>query len=258
MDLDLKKKWFLVLGASSGFGKAIAQRLLAENANVIGVARRAEKLTEISSLSGDRFIPLQADVTLAEFPGQLIKTIEDKQIHGIVVNAGGPPAGGFMETSPELWQEAFQKVLFWKVNLLHKLIPHFMEAGFGRIVLIESVSVKQPVSQLVLSNSLRAAVAGMARTLADEVAGKGITINILAPGYHETDAMKRLFVKRAENSGISADEARNAFISETGTGKMGDPDQFAELAVWLLSPSSAYMTGQVISVAGNLVKGIMG
>ncbi|MBW6489812.1 MAG: SDR family oxidoreductase [Lentimicrobium sp.] len=258
MDLDLKNNWFVVLGASSGFGKAISLRLLDENANVIGVSRRTEILAKITNLNTDRFIPVKADVTLPEFPDQLIKTIGNLQIHGIVINAGGPPAGGFTETSPELWQDAFQKVLFWKVNLLHKLIPVFAEAGYGRIVLIESVSVKQPVKQLVLSNSFRAAVAGMVRTLADEVAGRGITINILAPGYHETDAMKRLFVKRAESSGKSIEDARDEFIIETGTGKLGDPAQFAELASWLLAPSSAFVTGQVISVAGNLVKGIMG
>ncbi len=258
MDLDLNDKLFVVLGASSGFGKAIAERLIQENARVIAVARRTDLLKCDSKPGCERYIPMQADVTSKDFIENLMKQLDGKTLHGIVLNAGGPPAGGFMEINPTQWMDAFNEVLYWKIKLLQRLIPKFSEAGYGRIVLIESVSVKQPVKQLVLSNAFRAAVAGMVRTLADEVAGNGITINILAPGYHETDAMKRLFVKKSETLGIGIEEARDIFAGETGIGKMGNPDHFAELAAWLLSPSSGYITGQVISVAGNLVKGIMG
>lgn len=258
MDLQLSNKLFVVLGASSGFGKSIAARLIAENAEVIAVARRIEMLNQGAEGTNGKFVPMQADVTLPEFPDNLIKVINGRPLHGIVINAGGPPAAAFMETSPAMWEDAFYKVLHWKVCLLQKIINQFIDAGYGRIVLIESVSVKQPVSQLVLSNSLRAAVAGMAKTLADEVAAHGVTVNILAPGYHDTDAMKRLFAKRADLMQSDIEAARAMFTNETGTGKLGDPDHFAELAVWLLSPSSAFVTGQVISVAGNLVKGIMG
>lgn len=258
MDLNLHDKLFVVLGASSGFGKAIAERLIQENARVIPVARRADLLKCDQPSGCDRYFPFQADVTSADFSEKLLKRIGNEPLHGIVINAGGPPAGGFMENTPEQWQEAFNNVLLWKVKLLQKLIPRLVEANYGRILLIESVSVKQPVKQLVLSNAFRAAVAGMVRTLAGEVAGNGITINILAPGYHETDAMKRLFVKRAETTSITVEQAREMFTRETGTGTMGKPEHFAELAAWLLSPSSGYITGQVVSVAGNLVSGIMG
>lgn len=258
MDLNLHDKLFVVLGASSGFGKAIAERLIQENARVIPVARRADLLKCDQPSGCDRYFPFQADVTSADFSEKLLKRIGNEPLHGIVINAGGPPAGGFMENTPEQWQEAFNNVLLWKVKLLQKLIPRLVEANYGRILLIESVSVKQPVKQLVLSNAFRAAVAGMVRTLAGEVAGNGITINILAPGYHETDAMKRLFVKRAETTSITVEQAREMFNRETGTGTMGKPEHFAELAAWLLSPSSGYITGQVVSVAGNLVSGIMG
>ena len=258
MDLNLHDKLFVVLGASSGFGKAIAERLIQENARVIAVARRAELLKCDHPSGNDRYIPLQADVTSDDFIEKLLNHLEGETLHGMVINAGGPPAGGFMENTPEQWQEAFNSVLLWKVKLLQKLMPRLVETNYGRILLIESVSVKQPVKQLVLSNAFRAAVAGMVRTLADEVAGNGVTLNILAPGYHETDAMKRLFVKRAETTSITVEQAREMFTRETGTGTMGNPDHFAELATWLLSPSSGYITGQVISVAGNLVNGIMG
>ena len=258
MDLNLDNKLFVVLGASSGFGKAIAERLIQENARVIAVARRSDLLKCDQPSGRDRYFPFQSDVTSADFAEKLLTRLDGEPLHGIVINAGGPPAGGFMETTPEQWLEACNTVLLWKVKLLQELMPRLIEANYGRILLIESVSVKQPVKQLVLSNSLRAAVTGMVRTLADEVAGNGITLNILAPGYHETDAMKRLFVKRAETKSITVEQAREMFTRETGTGKMGNPDHFAELATWLLSPSSEYITGQVISVAGNLVNGIMG
>ena len=258
MDLQLSNKLFVVLGASSGFGKAIADKLIAENATVIAVARRIDLLKQSAEGSNGRFEPLQADVTSPEFIDNLLKVIDGRPLHGILINAGGPPAGSFLETSPSMWEDAFYKVLHWKVCLLQRLVSQFIDAKYGRIVLIESVSVKQPVSQLVLSNSLRAAVAGMARTLADEVAAHGVTVNILAPGYHDTDAMKRLYVKRADLLQTDVETARTKFTNETGTGKLGNPDHFADLAVWLLSPSSEFVTGQVISVAGNLVKGIMG
>lgn len=258
MDLDLNDKLFVVLGASSGFGKAIAERLIQENASVIAVARRADLLKCDSKHGCNRYIPMQADVTSEDFIENLMKQLDGKMLHGILLNAGGPPAGGFMETNLAQWMDAFHQVFYWKIRLLQRLIPKLIEAGYGRIVLIESVSVKQPVKQLVLSNAFRPGVAGMVRTLADEVSGNGITINIMAPGYHETEAMKRLFVKKSETLGIGLEEAREIYAGETGTGSMGNPDHFAELAAWLLSPSSGYVTGQVISVAGNLVKGIMG
>lgn len=258
MDLNLHDKLFVVLGASSGFGKAIAERLIQESARVIAVARRADLLKCDQPSGHDRYFPFQADVTSVDFAEKLLNRIGEEPLHGILINAGGPPAGGFMENTPEQWQEAFNTVLLWKVKLLQKLIPRLVEANYGRILFIESVSVKQPVKQLVLSNAFRAAVTGMVRTLASEVAGNGITLNIMAPGYHETNAMKRLFVKRAETTSITVEQAKEMFTSETGTGKMGKPEHFAELAAWLLSPSSGYITGQVISVAGNLVSGIMG
>jgi 3-oxoacyl-[acyl-carrier protein] reductase len=258
MDLQLSNKLFVVLGASSGFGKSIADKLIAENASIVAVARRIDLLCQIAEKCNGKYEPMQADVTSPEFPDNLIKVINGRTLHGILINAGGPPAGSFLETNPSMWEDAFYKVLHWKVCLLQKLITQFIDAKYGRIVLIESVSVKQPVSQLVLSNSLRAAVAGMARTLADEVASHGITVNILAPGYHDTDAMKRLYIKRADFMQIDVETAREKFTDETGTGRLGNPDNFAELAVWLLSPSSEFVTGQVISVAGNQVRGIMG
>jgi len=258
MDIRLDDKFFIVTGASSGFGEAIARKLIAEGASVLAVARSSEKLEKLKVDCGSKLETMIQDVTADNFPERLVDRINGRIPSGMVVNAGGPPSGGFFDTSPESWIKAYNDLVSWKVKILSKLVPLFIQAGYGRIVMIESVSVKQPVDGLILSNTFRPAIVGMARTLATEIAGFGITINILAPGYHETAAMQRLFIRKSNELGISLDDARRQFIADTGMGKMGNPVDFAELAVWLLSPSSGFITGQVISVAGNLVKGILG
>jgi 3-oxoacyl-[acyl-carrier protein] reductase len=258
MDIRLNDKFFVVTGASSGFGEAIARKLIAEGASVLAVARNPEKLEKLNVDCGSNLETMIHDVTSDDFPEKLVNRINGRIPSGMVVNAGGPPSGGFFDTSPESWVKAYNDLVSWKVKTLRKLVPLFISNGYGRIVIIESVSVKQPVDGLILSNTFRPAVVGMARTLAAETAGHGLTINILAPGYHDTAAMQRLFIRKSTESGMSLDDARQQFISETGMGRMGNPVDFAELAVWLLSPSSGFITGQVISVAGNLVKGILG
>ncbi|KAF0195684.1 MAG: short-chain dehydrogenase/reductase SDR [Bacteroidetes bacterium] len=258
MDIRLDDKFFIVTGASSGFGEAIARKLIAEGASVLAVARSSEKLEKLKVDCGSKLETMIQDVTADNFPERLVDRINGRIPSGMVVNAGGPPSGGFFDTSPESWIMAYNDLVSWKVKILSTLVPLFIQAGYGRIVMIESVSVKQPVDGLILSNTFRPAIVGMARTLATEIAGFGITINILAPGYHETAAMQRLFIRKSNELGISLDDARRQFIADTGMGKMGNPVDFAELAVWLLSPSSGFITGQVISVAGNLVKGILG
>ncbi len=137
-------------------------------------------------------------------------------------------------------------------------LPVFEKQKYGRFVFIESSSVKQPVKDLVLSNSLRLAVVGFVKTLSQEVAHKGITLNILGPGFHNTPAAERLFVKRAQVDNISVEEAKAKYESEILVGRMGDVNDFGTLAAWLLSPVSAYITGQTISVDGGMIKGVMG
>jgi len=147
-------------------------------------------------------------------------------------------------------------LLRWKVHLVQQLLPLFKKNREGRILFSESVSVKQPIPNLVLSNALRMAVAGMAKTLSGEIAEAGINVNVLGPGYHETAAMKRLFAKKSEITGITEAEARKYFDDQTATHTMGSAEDFASLAAWLLSPLSAYVTGQVLIVDGGLVKSV--
>lgn len=258
MNLNIKDSLFIVLGASSGFGKSVSVALLGEGAKVIAVARRQELLTQISNDYPGKVETIQADVTSSGFEDVLMNVVAGRHISGILINAGGPPASGFFETTQQMWLDAFQNVFLWKVRLLNKILPIFISQKYGRILFIESVSVKQPVENLILSNSIRASVAGMVKTLATEIANTGVTVNILAPGYHQTAAMERLYAKRAQLENISLEVAKDLFSNETGMGFIGKADDLAQLASWLLSPSSAFITGQVISVAGNAVKGIMG
>lgn len=258
MDLILKDKLFIVGGATSGFGHAVATALVAEGAKIIAVARGKEKIDALVNQYPDQLEGVAADLTLSSTISALVTQVGDRNLSGILVNAGGPPSMSFLDTSLEHWDEAYQNVLRWKVELTKAFLPKFMDQKYGRLVYIESVSVKQPIENLVLSNSLRLGVVGFVKTLSQEIAHHGITLNILGPGYHATPAMNRLFKNKSETQGISIEEARAVFEGQTKVGRMGDPEDFASLALWLLSPVSRYITGQTISVDGGLVKGTMG
>jgi len=163
-----------------------------------------------------------------------------------------------MNTKLSDWDEAYKTVVRWKIALTQALLPKMMNTGYGRLLYIESVSTKQPVENLVLSNAMRLAVTGYVKTLSQEIGGSGVTLNILGPGYHATQRMENLFAKNSELKGISEAEIRKTFSEQTAVKQIGNPEDFASLALWLLSPHSNYITGQTITVDGGLVKGIMG
>ncbi len=258
MDLQLKNRFFIVCGATSGLGNAVASSLLAEGARVLVVARDEDAISEFvkkfpenaDGLSGNLFEPSTLNA--------LVKKLDGKYIDGIVVNAGGPPAGLFSEMNMGKWDEAYNNLLRWKVQLLSKFLPVFVKQQYGRLLFIESVAVKQPVPNLVLSNSLRLAVVGLVKTLSQEYAGQGITFNILAPGYHDTKAIKRLIQKRSEQQKITEEAALEGFTTEIPVGRMGEPAEFAIPACWLLSPLSGYINGQTFSIDGGLVRYVFG
>lgn len=258
MNLNIKNKSFLICGAASGFGKAIAEALIAEGAYVIISARREVELKKIAELAPDRVQIIVADLFKDEDQDRLLSQIDLSQLTGAVINAGGPPAKSFLETEMEDWDNAYISLVKWKVRLVKKILPHFIDNKYGRLVFVESKSVKQPVENLVLSNAMRLAVVGFVKTLSQEVAHHGITMNIMAPGYHDTPAMQRIFDKKAAVNNISVAEARQAIESEIAMGKMGDAKDFAHMALLLLSPSSNFINGQTISVEGGLIKGTFG
>lgn len=258
MELHLNNRFIIVTGASSGFGEAVMRQLISEGATVLAIARRTPLLENLATELGSKCEVLTADVSQFDFPDILTERLQGRIPDGIFVNGGGPPASAFNETTRDMWISAFHNIFLWKVDLVKKLLPLFKNRNYGRIVFLESISVKQPVENLILSNSIRSAIVGMAKTLAGEIASFGITVNVLAPGYHDTAAMQRLYSRKAENTGQSVQEVKEIFIKETGTGNLGHPAELANLAVWLLSPNSSFVTGQVITIAGNQVKSILG
>jgi 3-oxoacyl-[acyl-carrier protein] reductase len=258
MDYRIKDKLFVVSGASSGFGKAITEALLCEGAKVIVNARGEEGLQNIAQQHPSQVEVLVGDITTDAVIANLFRLIGNRFLDGMVINAGGPPSKSFVETELTDWDQAYQNILRWKVKMTQELLDKFRQQQYGRILYIESATVKQPLENLVLSNSMRLAVVGMVKTLSQEVASDGITANIIAPGYHFTPAMERLFNKKSILLGISLEEAKALYASETITGKLGDPADMTPLALWLLSPSSSFVSGQTISVDGGLIKGTMG
>ena len=256
MDLQISQQHFLVCGASGGFGKAIAETLLQEGAQVTAVARSADKLQALQTAYPKQVKTVVADVT-TEASLQTITTAIQQPLHGILLNAGGPPAMSALEATLPDWDNAYASVLRWKIALLKALLPAMQAQQYGRIVSIESVSVKQPVENLVLSNAIRMAVVGYLKTLSQEVAGQGITINIMAPGYHATDAMNRLIDKKAAVAGISREDAAAAMAQQVPVGRLGTATEFASLAAWLFSPHSGFVTGQTFAIEGGLYKGSM-
>jgi 3-oxoacyl-[acyl-carrier protein] reductase len=254
MNLNLANKKYIICGASSGFGQAIAKQLINEGAEIIAIARNEETLKEFAEAYGKQVQILMGDITQSKTIQQLIKYTETSEISGILVNAAGPPAKSFIETSLTDWDEAYRQLVRWKVEITKALLPKFIKQGYGRFLYIESSAVKQPLENLVLSTSLRLSVVGFVKTLSQEIPDKGVTFNILAPGYHYTAAVERLITKKAEVEKISKREAKIRIEQSIPMKKTGNVDNFASLAVWLLSPLSEYVTGQVYTVDGGVVK----
>jgi 3-oxoacyl-[acyl-carrier protein] reductase len=258
MDLKLTDQRFVVCGASSGFGEAISRQLLQEGAHVVLVARRGNLLQDKFSNFEDKTEIIEGSLIYGETLDKIERSVQSKETHGIVFNAGGPPTGTPLETKMKDWDSAWQLVMRWKIDLALRVAPFFKEKKYGRMLFIESQSVKQPLPSLTLSNSFRAGVVGFAKTLALEIAGSGVTANVLAPGSHETPAIERVIQKNKASLNISFEEAKEKMEKGIPVGRMGTAEEFASLATWLLSPHSGYVTGQTISHDGGSIKGLFG
>ncbi len=258
MELNISDQHFVVTGCSSGFGKAITNTLCSEGAKVTGVARRQDPLARLHHRWPEHFTPIQGDLTREETLDRLMDSVGDRPVHGLVLNAGGPPAKVAADTTVADWDDAYRQVFRWKVDLTLRLIPRLTEAGYGRILFVESQSVKQPIPALALSNGMRAGVVGFAKSLSRDLAAKGITVNVLAPGPHNTPAIERVIAFRIEHTGESFDEAKKAMEAGIPAGRFGEAEELAGLAVWLLSGHSAFVTGQTVSHDGGNIGGLFG
>jgi len=208
MDLNIENDFFIVGGAGSGFGNAVSKALASEGARVLAISRTESKLTELRNLFPENIEVLSGDLTSSNVLKEIASLASGQKLTGIFFNAGGPPAGTFDEISMNQWVDAYQSVVRWKIELTKLLMPQFKEQGYGRLLFLESVSVKQPVENLILSNSLRSAMIGFVITLSQEIAQHNITANILAPGFHNTAAIQRLVTKKSEQTGLNESEIR--------------------------------------------------
>jgi len=254
MDLNIKNQIFIVCGVTSGFGKATAQALMHEGATVIGIARQQEGLDEMLTQHDKLFIAVKGDITTTETINKVVGLAVDQNVSGILINSAGPPAKTFEETRLSDWDDAYRSLLRWKIELTHKLLPHFKRKQYGRLVYIESSSVKQPYENLVLSTSLRLAVVGMMKTVSQELSGQSICLNVIAPGSHDTAAINRLIEKKSQISGDDFASTKTAFIDAIPAKQLGNPSYLGNIAAMLLSPMAEFITGQVYALEGGAIK----
>jgi 3-oxoacyl-[acyl-carrier protein] reductase len=251
VDLGLKGRRALVTAASKGLGRACAETLVAEGARVFISSRdpaAIESTAKAIKAAGWAAVDVSKDVE------GLVEQARAKLggLDILVVNAGGPPPGTFESTPLESWEPAFRLTLMSAVRLVKASLPDLKKSGQGRIVFITSVSVRQPIATLALSNSLRAAVTGMAKTLARELAPEGITVNCLAPDTILTDRVRQL----AAGAGGDLEEELKRRAAATPMKRFGDPAEFGAACAFLCSRQAGYITGQTVGVDGGGLVGV--
>lgn len=254
MDLGLKNKTAFVAASSQGLGKAVAIELALEGAKVIINGRKKESLeltkkeiedtckSEIFAIVGDLSIPEQRDYVIQT----ALKSLDKIDI--LVTNTGGPPSGKFENFVQKDWDNAYQNLLASTVGLITGFLPGMKKQNWGRVISITSMAVKQPVNNLILSNSIRASVVGLIKTLSNEVAQYNITVNNVMPGYTETERLTQLVANNPSFSNAKA---------EVPMGRFGKPEEFAAAVTFLASERASYITGQSIAIDGGWIKSLL-
>ena len=262
MDLGLEDKVALVTAASKGLGRAVATELAREGAHVVISSRDEEALSktaaEIRLETGAEVDYRAADLRSAEDIRALISHAAERfgGVDVLVNNTGGPPAGTFEDLDDEAWQGAFEQILLSLIRCVRGVLPLMRERGGGRIVNVASSSVKQPIENLTLSNTFRAGLAGLAKTLSLELAPDGILVNTLGPGRISTARSQSMDASQAESRGVPVEEVRGEFEARIPLGRYGTPEEFARVAAFLASPANSYVTGQAILVDGGMVRAL--
>jgi 3-oxoacyl-[acyl-carrier protein] reductase len=259
VNLGLDDKVALVCGASRGLGRAIADELAAEGASIALCSRDAERLGAAADELGPDVLAVPADLAVAGEPTRVVEATQERfgRLDVLVTNTGGPPAGTHDTLTLADWDAATALLLRSTVELTAAALPGMKERGWGRILAVTSIAVKQPVDNLILSNSLRAAVTGFAKTLAREVAADGITVNTILPGYTATERVAELNRANAEREGVDLAQIEARLVSSIPLGRLAEPEEFAALAAFLSSERAGYITGGAFAVDGGWLRGLL-
>ncbi|WP_119066926.1 SDR family oxidoreductase [Aggregatilinea lenta] len=260
MDLGLKEAKVFVAASSSGLGAATARQFSLEGAHVVVNGRYQDRLEETAAAirreSGNNVLALSGDLT----DGEAAKTIVENAaarlggLDVIVTNAGGPPPGTFESVSLDDWDKAFKLNVMSAVYVIRAALPYLKQSSRAAILTITSVSVKQPIDNLILSNSVRMSVAGLTKSLANELGPQGIRVNSILPGWTRTGRVTQIMESRAQAQGITAEEAGQRQGASVPLGRMGEPEEFANVAVFMCSPAASYLHGTLIPVDGGSIR----
>jgi 3-oxoacyl-[acyl-carrier protein] reductase len=262
MDLGIQNKVALVAASSSGLGKAVASQLSREGTKLAICARNEDKLfvakEDIAGETGGIVQAYPVDVTQKDQVQQMIADIVSKlgSLDILVCNAGGPPPGFVDDFTPDDYRDAVELNLMSTISLCYEAIPHMKENRWGRIVCITSVSAKQPISNLILSNTARAGVLGFAKSLSEQVAAFGITVNSVCPGYTKTERVEGLARSFAESGKGTQEDFYRTIEASIPMRRLGTPEEFAHSVAFLASEGAGYITGVVLQIDGGYIKGL--
>ena len=263
MDLGLKGRVAAVAAASRGLGRASARALAAEGASVAICGRDEGRLRatadEIARETGARVLPVVADVGVAEQCAAFVEraAAELGRLDVLVTNTGGPRPGGFEALGDGDWQQAFEVTLRNVVALVRAAVPHMRRQRWGRVVNIASLSARQPIDGLVLSNAFRPAIAGLSKTLANELGADNILVNTLCPGYTRTDRLEELARVRSQATGVTREEYFAGLARTVPLGRIAEPEEFASVVAFLCSERASYLTGLTLQVDGGTARGLL-
>ncbi len=263
MDLELKGKIAFVGGSSSGIGRAVAETLADEGCVVVLSGRREDALRSAAEEMSERTGASHRWVVVDFRAKDQVTTAIDKVLQNfghvdiLVTNSGGPPPGSFDDLDEERWRQAYENTLMHVVRLTRGFVAGMQERKWGRIINITSISVKEPVPRLLLSNAFRAAVTGLAKTLSRELGQDNITVNNVAPGYTDTDRLRELLQSEAGKTGLSVDEVKRDLASRAPLGRLGRPYEIAALVAFLASEQASYISGATIPIDGGLLHGLL-
>lgn len=253
MELGLRGRRALVTGASRGIGRAIALELAAEGMQVLAVARNIRRLEELALEAPGGSVSVRG-CDLAD--GAAIDSLgaDLGRTDVLVINTGGPPPGFAAQITDAQWLSHFESMFLSAVRLTRLALPGMRQRRFGRIMAVISSGVVEPIPNLAISNAVRAALVGWAKTLAGEVAGEGVTVNCLAPGNIDTERLTELGLHRAERQGLSLEEIRREAYATIPAGRYGAPSEFAAVAAFLAGERASYVTGGIVRIDGGMIR----